>query len=174
MDPFIGQIQAFGFNFAPRGWAKCEGQLLPIASYSALFSLLGTTYGGDGRTTFGLPDLRSRAMVGMGTGNGLPTIAWGQRVGSATNSITKANLPAVNIGASTANASQSSPTAGSVPATPGSLVGRNFTATEGYAPGAPNVTLYNAGGNSTPLNNLQPSLGMNYCIALFGIFPSRS
>ena len=84
-DPFIGQIVMFGGNFAPRGWAFCDGQLLSIASNSALFSILGTTYGGDGRTTFGLPDLRSRVPVGEGTGPGLPAIRLGERGGSTTH-----------------------------------------------------------------------------------------
>lgn len=84
-DPLLGEIIMFGGNFAPRGWAFCDGQLLSIASNSALFSILGTTYGGDGRTTFGLPDLRGRVPVGEGTGPGLPTIRWGERGGSTTH-----------------------------------------------------------------------------------------
>jgi microcystin-dependent protein len=174
MEPFVGQIQVFAFNYAPRGWASCEGQLLPINSYTALFSLIGTTYGGNGTTTFALPDLRARVVVGVGRGPGLSAITWGERFGNESTSITKNNLPPVDIKASSANASQSAPTAGSVPATPGTLSGRTFAATEGYTGGAPDVTLYNAGGNGFPINNRQPSLGMYYCIALQGIFPSRS
>jgi len=93
MEQFLGQIQAFGFNFAPRGWAKCEGQLLPISSNDALFSLLGTTYGGDGRTTFGLPDLRSRSIVGVGQGPGLSSIRQGQMRGTEHVTLTGSNLP---------------------------------------------------------------------------------
>lgn len=92
-DPFIGTIAIFGFNFAPRGWANCDGQLLPIAQHTALFSLLGTMYGGDGRTTFGLPDLRGRVALHMGSGPGLPNYNQGQKGGSTTISIGVANLP---------------------------------------------------------------------------------
>ena len=88
MEPFIGQIQPFGFNFAPRNWAKCNGALLPIASNTALFSLLGTTFGGDGRTTFGLPDLRGRAPIQMGTSPGLKTIQLGKKGGTEKLSAT--------------------------------------------------------------------------------------
>ena len=84
-DPFIGEIMTVGFNFAPRGWAFCEGQLLAISSHTALFSLLGTTYGGDGRTTFGLPDLRGRVPLGVGTGPGLPSVGWGEKLGTAAH-----------------------------------------------------------------------------------------
>jgi microcystin-dependent protein len=174
MDPFVGQLQTFGFNFAPRGWAKCEGQLLAIAEYNTLYSLLGTAYGGDGRSTFGLPDLRSRSIVGVGRGPGLSPITWGERFGNESNSITKNNLPPVDIKASSANASQSAPTAGSVPATTGALSGRAFAATDGYNTETPDVTLYNAGGTSVAMNNMHPSLGILTCICLNGIYPSRS
>ena len=93
MDAFLGSINTFGFNFAPRGWALCQGQLLAISQNSALFSLLGTTYGGDGRTSFGLPDLRGRASVGMGHGPGLSNYSWGERGGSETRTLTSLNLP---------------------------------------------------------------------------------
>ena len=93
MEPFLGQIQAFGFNFAPRGWSKCEGQLLPISQWTALFSLLGTTFGGDGRTTFGLPDLLSRSIVGMGQGPGMDNITWGERGGNYTYTLTTQQMP---------------------------------------------------------------------------------
>ncbi len=95
-DPFIGQIQTFGFNFAPRGWARCDGQLLPISSNSALFSLLGTTYGGDGRTTFGLPDLRGRAALHQGQGPGLSNRNLGQRAGAENTTLTVNQMPSHN------------------------------------------------------------------------------
>jgi microcystin-dependent protein len=88
MDPFIGQIQAFPYNFAPRGWAFCDGQLLAISSNTALFSLLGTTYGGDGRSTFGLPDLRGRVPIHSGKGPGLTSRQLGQRAGAETTTLT--------------------------------------------------------------------------------------
>ena len=92
-EPFIGQIQIFGFNFPPRGWSFCDGQLLPIAQNTALFSLLGTTFGGDGRTTFGLPDLRGRVAIHPGTGPGLPPVTWGQRGGAASTVLTTNQMP---------------------------------------------------------------------------------
>ena len=98
MDPFIAQIVMFGGNFAPRGWAKCEGQLLPIAQYTALFSILGTTYGGDGRTTFALPDLRGRVPLSAGTGPGLFTKRLGQRSGTETVSLNSLQIPSVTSG----------------------------------------------------------------------------
>ena len=93
VTPFIGQIMGFGGNFAIQGWATCEGQLLAISSNSALFSILGTTYGGDGRTTFGLPDLRGRAAIHAGTGPGLPHVSLGQKAGSQTVTLTQTTLP---------------------------------------------------------------------------------
>ncbi len=100
-EPFIGQITAVGFGFAPRGWATCDGQLLPISQYSAVFSLLGTTFGGDGRTSFGLPDLRGRSAVHVGSGPGLSNIRWGDRGGSETHTLTLAQMPPHSHAAST-------------------------------------------------------------------------
>ena len=99
-EPFIGQVMLVGFNFPPRGWSFCEGQLLPISQNTALFSLLGTTYGGDGRTSFGLPDLRGRAPFGPGTRPGLSPVGWGERGGAETRTLVAANLPphAANAG----------------------------------------------------------------------------
>ena len=112
MEPFIGQIQAFGFNFPPQGWATCDGQLLPISSNSALFSLLGTIYGGDGRTTFALPDLRSRSIVHNGTGPGLDTISMGERAGFYQHTLTIAQMPnhTHNIGVSSEAGEEANPT----------------------------------------------------------------
>ncbi|MCB0630228.1 MAG: phage tail protein, partial [Lewinella sp.] len=96
MEPFLGQIQPFGFNFPPRGWAFCDGQLLAISSNTALFSLLGTMYGGDGRTTFALPDLRGRSIVHIGTGPGLSHITQGEKGGRENVTLTTANMPSHN------------------------------------------------------------------------------
>lgn len=171
MEPFIGQIQAFGFNFAPRGWAKCEGQLLPISSNTALFSLLGTTYGGDGRTTFGLPDLRGRSMVGTGNGPGLDSINWGERGGQVNKTLTVNEMPShnhvtsVNVYNSTGD--ESAPT--------GHLSSHSGAFSEDSTSGAhlSGVTNSNAG-NNTSFNIRNPFLGITICIALVGIFPSRS
>lgn len=177
MDPFIGQIQAFGFNFAPRGWAKCEGQLLAISQYNALFSLLGTQFGGDGRTTFGLPDLRGRVPMGQGAGPGRTPRVLGQSGGNESTTLGQANLPAISPRVSSANATQSAATGGATIATPGSAAGRDFTGTLGYNTAAPDIALSPAsggGGTSAPFSNLPPYEVINYCIALDGLYPSRS
>ena len=171
MEPFIGQIQAFGFNFAPRGWAQCNGQILAISQYSALFSLLGTTFGGDGRTTFALPDLRSRSIVHIGTGAGLDNISWGERGGVIIHQITTAQMPSHNhgvaINVSTQTGGESSPT-GIIAAQTG---GFSEDVTSGANLGG--VIQTNAGGNQS-YNTRNPYLGINVCIALEGIFPSRN
>ncbi len=124
MDGVLGTIMIFAGNFAPRSWALCEGQLLAISSNTSLFSILGTTYGGDGRTTFALPDLRGRVSFQQGSGPGLPTYSLGQKGGSDTNVLNVNNLPAHShagsLNVSSANASQSAATADSTIATPGS------------------------------------------------------
>ncbi|MEZ4778780.1 MAG: tail fiber protein [Flavobacteriaceae bacterium] len=179
MEPFIGQIQPFGFNFAPQGWALCNGQLLSIAQNSALFSLLGTTYGGDGQTTFALPDLRGRIPLHFGSGPGLPTYQMGQRAGSYQITLNTSNLPTHNHGlvVSSGNASQTAATAGASIATPGTLSGRTFTATNGFNTSTPDTVLNaasiaNNGGNQA-FNSMNPYIVINWCIAIFGIFPSR-
>ena len=173
MEPFLGQIMAVGFGFAPRGWTTCDGQLLPIAQNSALFSLLGTTYGGDGRTTFGLPDLRGRSIVGRGQGAGLSNISWGQRGGSETTTLLANNLPAhshpVAIPVSGA--------AGEEDAANGQYIAGNAGAFNEDATSGQNLAPFNSGNNSTgntPFNNRSPYLGMYYIIALTGLFPSRN
>ena len=171
MDPFLGQIQAFGFNFAPRGWAFCQGQLLAISQYSALFSLLGTTFGGDGRTTFGLPDLRSRSIVGMGQGPGQDNISWGERGGSYHHTLTAAQMPqhnhSVHVGVNTNAGTEGAPS-GIL-----SSIGGGFSedATAGSSLGG--VTQQNMG-SSQAFNMRNPFLGINVCIATQGVFPSRS
>jgi len=169
MDPFLGQVIMFAGNFAPRGWAFCEGQLLSISSNTALFSILGTTYGGDGRTTFGLPDLRGRGPIGVGTGPGLPTVRQGERLGNATTTLSVANLPQANIllPSSSDDASSDEP-AGLAPA----LTETNSYASPSAGEYAANGSIQGAGNQS--FSNTPPSLGMYYIIALQGTFPSRS
>lgn len=194
MEPFLGQIMMFGGNFAPRGWALCDGQLLPISQYSALFSILGTTYGGDGRTTFGLPDLRGRAPIHAGQGPGLTSYRIGQRGGveDVTLNVTQipshnhfASLNDVTLGVSSAEATLHKPEAGSSLAAgnlPGSRGAGNPT--QMYSTATPNiplasqsvsgnVTVNNTGGNLSH-ENRQPFLATYYIIALQGVFPSRS
>ncbi|MFY7671342.1 phage tail protein [Tenacibaculum sp. MEBiC06402] len=183
----------FAGNFAPRGWAFCDGQLLPISQYSALFSILGTTYGGDGRTTFALPDFRSRTPIHEGTGPGLPTYRLGQKVGSYYNILTVAQLPSHthvlipgatgnNLQLSTDNGTREIPQAGDVPSVanfPGSLGAQRVKAygppvntVNGQALGG-SFTVGNTGG-SQQVNNMQPSIAINYIICMQGLFPSRS
>lgn len=173
MEPFIGQIQPFGFNFAPRNWAKCNGALLPIASNTALFSLLGTTFGGDGRTTFGLPDLRGRSIVGLGSGPGLDTITWGERGGKINETLTLANIPshhhAQQISVSEEEATQDDPNGHYLSNTGGFQYVAAPTA--GKFLGSGNTS--NAGGGQS-FNIRNPFLGIEVCIALQGIFPSRN
>lgn len=170
-EPLLGSIMLFAGNFPPRGWAFCNGQLLPISQNSALFSIIGTLYGGDGRTTFGLPDLRGRAPVGAGQGPGLSNYSIGSRVGSETTTLTAANLPSHShtLNGSSSPGTSSSPN-GNVPA-----VNRDGILHYGTQADATmsSASIANTGGNQ-PFNNIQPVLGMHYCIALQGIFPSRS
>lgn len=188
MDPFIGQIVLFGGNFAPRGWALCQGQLLPIAQYTALFSIIGTIYGGDGRTTFALPDLRGRTALSSGNGPGLSNYALGRRSGEESHTLTTLEMPShdhqiqTTMKVSSANSTQSAATSGSSIATPGSPGGRGFDASLGFNQATPDislnsastsVTVSNNGGNQ-PHNNMQPYLVTNYIIALEGVFPSRN
>lgn len=169
MEPFIGQIQLFGFAFAPRGWALCDGALLPINENSALYALLGTIYGGDGRTTFGLPDLRGRAPIHFGNGPGLTPRTIGERAGRESVTLTTNEIPAHGHGVQgSAGASSKSPS--------GLVPGFN-SATSAYAvaDGTKMATgMVEQSGGSLPHDNMQPYLALNYCIALVGIFPPRN
>jgi microcystin-dependent protein len=169
-EPFLGEIRMFGFNFAPAGWAQANGQLLPIAQNTALFSLLGTQFGGDGVTTFALPDMRGRVALHQGQGSGLTAHTVGQTGGAETVTLTSAQMP---------NHTHQLE-ASSVPATsrhPAGAVLANARA-EIYAP-APDETAMNGAaighaGSSQPVGVAPPFLTLNFCIALQGIFPSQS
>jgi microcystin-dependent protein len=186
MDPLLGQITLFAGNFAPRDWAFCDGQLLAISQNTALFSILGTTYGGDGRTTFALPDLRGRAPIhsGSGSGPGLSPRQLGSRSGTEINTLNVTQMPSHNhtsdLKVSSGNAAQQAATGGSSIATPGAPGGRGFDATYGFNQTTPDTSLNGASvttgntGGSSPVNNMQPYLAINYIIALVGIFPSRN
>ena len=173
MEGTIGEIRMFAGNFNPRNWAFCQGQLLAIQQNTALFSILGTTYGGNGTSTFGLPDFRGRVAVGTGTGPGLSNVSLGQVSGNENNTLITANLPAHTH---TMNASSDSASVGT-PA--GNSLGVNGRG--GITPFVPGATSQVAMGSTTgsvgsniPVNNMQPYLGMNYIICLQGIFPSRN
>jgi microcystin-dependent protein len=172
-EPYLGQICSFGFNFAPRGWATCSGQILPIQQNTALFSLLGTSYGGNGTTTFALPDLRSRVGINQGQGPGLSSYVIGEQTGTENVTLLSTQMPMHNhlVGV---NSSDSGATAKS-PAS--NYVGYNAGGPL-YAPAGDGSTLNPqavglAGGNQ-PFSVLQPLLCINFCIALQGIFPSRN
>jgi len=201
-DPFIGEISMFAGNFAPRGWAFCDGQLLPISQNQALFSILGTIYGGDGRTSFAVPDLRGRSAVSFGQGPGLTPIRLGQRRGTefVTQTISQmaphthnATFKATGSGlttevkASTANATKSVPAAGDFIAAPGNI-GRSPQPSAGFIAAANVGTTVALGGVSgisggtvtvdssgqgIKQHNLPPQLGLRYCMSITGLFPSR-
>jgi microcystin-dependent protein len=180
-EPFIGEIIMFGGNFAPRSWALCDGQLLPIAQNTALFSILGTTYGGDGRTTFALPGLRGRVPVHAGSGPGLSTRRLGEKGGSETNTLTVNNMPSHNHGVSATLRCNGS--AGNANTAPGNSISNDAGVSSAtYSTSAPNadmsagsinVSQSNVGANQA-VNNMQPFLAINFIIALQGIYPSRS
>ena len=165
MEPFLGQITIFGFSFNPQGWAKCDGQLLPINQFQALFSLLGTIYGGDGRTTFALPDLRGRSAIHFGQGPGLSNKVIGQRAGNENTTLTVANMPAHshNRGISTSTGEENGPL-------------NNFIAMHASAfnEDASNQVPSSNTGSGIAFSNTDPYLVVNFCIALQGVFPSRS
>jgi microcystin-dependent protein len=169
-EPFFGEIRMFAGNFAPSGWSLCDGQLLSISQNDALFSLLGTIYGGDGETTFGLPDLRGRIPIHAGSGPGLSPRQLGAKSGAENVTITTNQLPShTHTVKGTNDASNSTEPAGRVPA--------SSTSIDLYVNTAPTVD-FNAsavpgvGGNQSH-NNLMPYLCINFIIALFGIYPSR-
>lgn len=178
-SPYIGEIRMFGGNFAPVGWAFCDGSLLAIAQQETLFQLIGTTYGGDGQTTFALPDLRSRVPIHQGNGPGLPGYPLGTAGGAESVTLTAAQMPTHShaLGASTA-------------APPAAPAGLDITSATPYVPGTfsskpnaygnPDSTVsmsaqaIGVNGGSQPHNNMAPYLAVNFIIALEGIFPSQN
>lgn len=177
-DQYLGEIRMVGFNFAPAGWALCNGQTISIAQNAALFSLLGTYYGGDGIQTFQLPNLQGRFPLHQGTGVGLPTYVIGQSGGTVNTNILTSNLPSHShlVNASSNNADQNSPV-GSIPAAT-NTGGRGATLYPTYTQTAANGTMLASmiqpTGNNAPLSILNPYLTINFIIALTGIFPSRN
>lgn len=172
-EPFIGQIAMFAGNFAPRGWAFCDGQLLSIAENSALFSLLGTTYGGDGRTTFGLPDLRGRFPLHPGNGPGLTPRSLGEKGGVESVTLAANQMPShthTNQALAQTTAGTDSDPTGKVPA-----AGRNFYADIAAGPTTvlASQTSGSTGGGQAH-TNVPPFQGVNFIIALIGIYPSRN
>jgi microcystin-dependent protein len=174
MDPFVAEIRIFPFNFAPKGWAFCDGQIMPISQNTALFSLLGTTYGGDGKSTFALPDMQGNVPMHPGQGPGLSLHDLGETGGSETVSLLESEIPAH------AHTLMASGTASSKPNPSGNALARVQSGATPYVPpaGAPltpfsDQALAPAGGDQ-PHNNMQPYLTLNFCIALQGVFPPRT
>lgn len=175
MEGTIGEIRMFAGNFAPRSWAFCSGQLMSIQQNTALFSILGTTYGGNGTTNFALPDLRGRVPVGTGQGPGLPNVILGEAAGEPSHTLITTEMPlhthAMHVNDNTSNMKTTAA---------GNFLNSKTESGESTSASAlsSDATLNSAGvslaGGSQPHNNMQPYLGMNYIICLFGIFPSRN
>ena len=174
-SPFVAEIRIFAGNFAPLGWAFCNGQLMPISQNTALFSLIGTFYGGDGRSTFGLPNLQGSAPLGQGQGPGLTERFLGETGGEQFVTLLQTEMPAHlhTVRCSSANADKNDPT-NNVWAVTGA---RRATVNQ-YAANTPTVSMSNSAlsvaGGSLPHNNMPPYLALNFIIALQGVFPPRS
>jgi microcystin-dependent protein len=168
--PYIGNIILFGGTFAPVGWLFCQGQLLPISQYDTLFALIGTTYGGDGQTTFAVPDLRSRVPIHQGQGPGLSNYIMGQAAGTETVTVTPNQMPihthSVQVSSSPANTG-----------VPSGTVTLGVAAADMYIAEAADVSMHpqsiSSVGGSQPHDNIQPYLALNYIIATEGIFPPQ-
>lgn len=171
-DPFIGEIRPFPYNFAPRGWAVCDGQLLPISQYTALFSILGARYGGNGVTTFGLPNLSGRVAVGAGQGDGLTPRSLGSMGGEEAVALTEAELPTHT------HEMQAATSRGSVPGPQPDAIFNLSSGADVYSAAAPTAPMWNlslgpATGGGQPHSNLMPFTAVTFCIALEGEFPPR-
>jgi microcystin-dependent protein len=170
-DPFVAEIRIFGFNFAPKGWAFCDGQLLPLSQNTALFSLLGTTYGGDGKSNFALPDMQGNAPMHPGQGPGLSLHDLGETGGSETVTLLESEMPAHS------HAFQFSNNDSGVQTPPGQLLAGGVGVGQYAAPGPlvqMNPSVIAPAGGDLPHNNMQPYLTLNFCIALQGVFPPRT
>jgi microcystin-dependent protein len=172
-EPFLSELRIMSFNFAPKGWATCDGQIMPISQNTALFALVGTFYGGNGTSTFGLPNLQGSAPIHQGQGQGLSQYDLGQTGGSEAVTLLESEIPAHShaLQGTAGIANQNSPG--------GNLLGRPFGGGSPYiAPSGATVVLLSAqavapAGGSLPHNNMQPFLTLNFCIALQGVFPPR-
>jgi microcystin-dependent protein len=173
-DQFVAEIRIFPFNFAPKGWAFCDGQILPISQNTALFSLLGTTYGGDGKSNFALPNLQGCAPMQQGQGPGLSLRDLGETAGEQSVTLLQTEMPAHTHGVLAASATDS----GSPANCAWGSGQKGFGNVYATLPPSPNVQMNPFGtsiaGGSLPHNNMMPFLGLNYCIALQGVFPPRS
>ena len=172
-EPFVGQIIIAGFNFAPVDYATCDGQILSIAQNQALFALLGTTYGGNGVSTFGLPDLRGRVPIHMGQGPGLTNRTLGEVSGEENHTLTSSQMPQhTHTQQAVAGAANRRDPTGALLAEDPTLKGAYYSSTAANT--TMNATAIALAGGNQPHNNLQPYVVLNYSIAIFGIFPSRN
>lgn len=170
-EAYLGEVRMFATTFCPRGFADANGQLLPIAQNEALFSLLGTNYGGDGRTTFGLPDLRGRVAMHTGTGPGLTNRPIGAKGGSETTTMNVNNMPSHSHSLNVRSSD------GTVPEPVGNLIadaGREDIYGTGAVEGSMDANAIGASGAGQPINNMQPYQVMRYCVVMQGIYPSRN
>jgi microcystin-dependent protein len=177
-SPFVAEITMFGFNFPPKGWAFCQGQLLPISQNTALFSLLGTMYGGDGKSTFGLPNLQDQTAVSFGQGAGLSQYFQGEEIGVSTVTLPTSQMPTHNHSFNaTTDRGNTTAASGNVTATGAAGSPQQPTVGKFYSSNAPNQTMsfneLSITGSSQPHNNMQPYLALNFCIAMQGVFPPR-
>ena len=171
-EPFLAEVRIVAFNFAPRGWAFCDGQILPINQNQSLYSLLGTTYGGDGRTSFALPDMRGRTPIHVGQSEGGSDHREGQKTGEETHTLSAAEMPQHN------HTAQASNTTANLTTPSGNLLANSLSelyvdATASNMVNLRSGTMLNVGGGQAH-NNMQPYLAVNFCIALQGLFPSRN
>jgi microcystin-dependent protein len=180
MDEYMAVIKLFGFNWAPKNWMLCSGQIIGISQNSALFALLGTTYGGNGTSTFALPNIQGRTVVGQGTGAGIPNKIVGEMSGTESITILSTQMPqhthllAANTGAGTTGV----PTNGILSASPKNGSGPSAVSLNTYTSNSPDTTLspqtIGFAGGSQPISIMQPYIALNYSICLYGIFPSRN
>jgi microcystin-dependent protein len=169
-EPFLAEVRIVGFNFAPRGWAFCDGQILPINQNQSLYSLLGTTYGGDGRTSFALPDMRGRTPIHVGRSNGGDDHQQGQKGGEETHTLSAAEMPNHD------HVAKATSTVGNTPIAAGDLLADSPVqpyANPGNLVSIRSGTIANVGGGQAH-ETMQPYLAVNFCIALRGLFPSRN
>jgi microcystin-dependent protein len=173
--PYIGEIRMFGFGRTPNNWQACNGALLPISEYDALFALIGTTYGGDGQTTFAVPDLRGRLPIHQGTGPGLSTYVIGQVAGTENVTLLQQQMPAhTHVAIATTGAATTGTPGGTV--IPGAIANQTMyvTDTTGGTPFTQSPQAVTQAGGNQPHENCMPTLTVQYCIATFGIFPSQA
>lgn len=172
-DPFMGEIRLFGFPRVPDGWLACSGQSLPISEYETLYTIIGTTYGGDGVQTFNLPDLRGRVPIGQGGGQGGPTYTIGQIAGEEEHTLTEAEMPVHSHSLLSSTAIAETPTPGPTVHLATSSSGNLYAPVLDAGPYVTMAPCVTTAGNSIGHNNMMPSVVANYCICIDGIFPSQ-